>query len=67
MALNLGPHTLTLDESDRQLVLMALAHLAVERPGFDDALQLIAARIDNHNPRGRAEMYEDFKRLHHQR
>jgi hypothetical protein len=37
---------LVLEESDRQLVLMALAILSLECPGFDDALNRIAVRID---------------------
>jgi hypothetical protein len=57
-------HRLELDEGDRQLVLMALAHLSVERPGWDDALQRIAIRIDNTNPDGRPRMYDEFRLLH---
>ena len=52
-------HILQLDESERQLLLMALAHLANERPGFDHALTAIAQRIDNPGP----QMYNEFKRL----
>lgn len=50
-------------EGDRQLTLMALAHLAVERPGFDYALNLLACRIDNVE-NGRAKLYDQFKALH---
>ena len=39
--------TLLLDEGERQVVLMALAHLAVERPGWDALLSGIAKRIDS--------------------
>lgn len=61
-----------LDESQRQQVLMALAHLAVERPGFDHALTQIALLMDKriHGPAvggGESEptgqVFEDFKRL----
>lgn len=45
------------------MVLMALAHLAVERRGWDDALNRIAVRIDNVKD-GRAVMYDDFRALH---
>lgn len=45
------------DEGDRQLVLMALAHLATGRPGWDAALSSIAKQIDNSG------LYEAFKRL----
>jgi hypothetical protein len=53
-------HIITIDESQRQLLLMALAHLAVERPGFDCALREIADKMDNPGP----QLYLDFKRLH---
>ncbi len=56
-------HSLALGEGDRQLVLLALAHLANERPGFDDTLNKIAARIDNVAPTGRAVMFDSFKAL----
>lgn len=39
--------TLRLQESDRQLVLLALAILALRSPGFDWALSEIAIQIDN--------------------
>lgn len=53
---------MVLEEPDRQLILMALAHLSVERPGFDDALNRIALRFDN-NRGDRAEMYDGFREL----
>jgi hypothetical protein len=53
---------LELDESDRQMVLMALAHLSVSRPGWDDALNRIALRIDN-MIEGRADLYDRFRKL----
>jgi hypothetical protein len=52
-------HKLELEESDRQIVLMALAHLAVERPGWNYALSQIAQRIDNPGPA----LYNAFKEL----
>lgn len=58
--------TLELTEADRQLVLMALAHLAVEKPGFDYTLNLIALRIDNSiisRKQKRAKLYDEFKAL----
>lgn len=55
---------LELDESERQIVLLALARLAVERPGWDDALCRIAARVDNPNERGRPAMMDEFIVLH---
>ncbi len=53
---------LDLEEGDRQLVLMALAHLSLSHPGFDYALNLVAQRIDNVEA-GRAKLYDDFRRL----
>ena len=51
-------------EEERQLILMALAHLAVERPGWDDALSRIAMLMDNVVPDLGPELYRAFKRLH---
>jgi len=53
---------LLLDEGERQMLLLALAHLANERPGWDDTLNRIALRIDNVGGR-RATMYDQFKTL----
>jgi len=55
--------TIEIAEEDRQLMVMALAHLAVERPGWDDALGRIAERMDN-LVGGRPELYGRFKELH---
>jgi len=44
------------------MVLLALAHLANERPGWDDALHRIAVRIDAARD-GRAITYDNFKSL----
>lgn len=52
-------HELKIDEGERQMVLLALAELALSRPGWDHALSLIAERIDNPG----AEMYSELKRL----
>jgi hypothetical protein len=54
---------LSLDEGDRQMVLMALAHLAVEHHGWDYALNRIALQIDNKRD-GRAALYDEFRELH---
>lgn len=48
---------LKLDDRDRQAVVLAMAHLAVERPGWDSYLRGIAARLDP----GLA-MFDEFKR-----
>jgi hypothetical protein len=44
------------EEGDRQLILLAIAELALSRPGFDDTLGRIAARF------GGGEMFRGFKR-----
>ncbi len=52
-----------IDEGQRQLVLMALARLSVERPGFDTALNEIALKIDNRSTIGRGVLYDQFREL----
>lgn len=44
------------EEGNRQLVLLAIAELALSRPGFDHALGLIADQL------GGREMFDGFKR-----
>jgi hypothetical protein len=58
---NLG-HLFQIDEGERQALLLSLAHLANERPGWDDMLNRMALRIDN-EVSGRAQMYDEFKKL----
>ncbi len=54
--------TIKFDEFDRELMILALAHLAAERPGLDTALMRIAQRC------GRGghgiEVFNDYKFLH---
>lgn len=47
---------LVLDEGDRQLILLAIAELALSRPGFDDTLRRIAKLLFG------VEMFGGFKR-----
>lgn len=56
-------HVMRLEEGERQMVLMALAHLAVERPGWDDALQRLAMQLDNEQ-NNRPQMYDEFRKMH---
>ncbi len=49
--------TITIDEGDRQLVLLSLATLALHRPGFDYALYRLADKLVG------TQMYEMFKEL----
>ena len=51
---------LHLDEGERQALLLALGHLAADRPGWDDLLNRIAVRIDNVTA-GRAVMFDQFR------
>lgn len=51
---------LNLSEEDRQMMLLALAHVSVERPGWDYALNEIAKRMDNVTD-GRGVMYDSFR------
>lgn len=53
---------LILEEEERQILLLAMAHLSVDRPGWDDILNKIATRIDNVR-NGRASMYDEFRLL----
>jgi len=54
--------TLELTEEERQIVLLALARLSIERPGWDFALNEIAKRIDQVHPRfQRGVTYEAFR------
>jgi hypothetical protein len=55
--------TLELNEGDRQMVLLALAHLSIERRGWETALHAIALQIDNQRD-GRAVMFDEFRKLH---
>ena len=55
-------HELVIDEGQRQLVLMALAHLAVERPGFDYALAELAKKMDT-VVGDRPELYDRFREM----
>jgi len=57
--------TVEFDAADRQMVLLALAELALSRPGWDYALGEIAERFSPPSPEaisGR-ELFDQFKRL----
>lgn len=56
------PVRLELEEGERQVVLLALAALSIECPGWDHMLKEIARRIDN-DEGGRAKMYDGFREL----
>ncbi len=50
-------------EEQRQMVLLALAKLSVERPGWDQSLSEIAALMDPLNKEGLPSAYESMKAL----
>lgn len=64
--LELPTKTLTMkieiDEGQRQMMILALAHLSIERPGWDTALNELALKMDNVED-GRAVMYDQFRKL----
>ena len=49
-----------LEEEQRQATIMALAHLAVERPGWKAMLSEIALKMDTRNERGEPELFTSF-------
>lgn len=57
-------HTASVEEGQRQLLLLALAKLSRERPGFDFALNELAQHFDNVGPDGRAQMFDQFRGIH---
>ena len=57
-------HPLAVDESQRQMTLLALAHLSVRRPGWNSALSELALKLDTPDEKGRPKLYEQFKDLH---
>jgi hypothetical protein len=50
-------HAFTVTEEERQAVLLALAKLAIERPGWVYFLRGIAGKLDG------VEMFDEFLRL----
>jgi hypothetical protein len=57
-------HAIQLEEDQRQMVLLALAKLSIERPGWLDAIEELALRMDNRDPQGHPEMLYVFRRIH---
>ena len=57
-------YRLELDEGDRQLVLMALAHLAVERPGWEHWCENVAGPIDAKDEAGGPKLMREFAKMH---
>lgn len=55
-----------IEEDERQVILLALAHLAVERPGWRVMLEQIALKMDN-QVQCVPEMFTAFYTLRHER
>lgn len=53
-------HTITITEEDRQMIIMALARLAIDRPGWLQACNDVALQMDNRLPGDEAEMFHGF-------
>jgi hypothetical protein len=51
------------EEGDRQLLLRALAIAALDSPGFDFALRVIAAQLRGGPGEDGTALYDDFKRF----
>lgn len=58
-----APHTITVTEEQRQMILVALAELSIARPGWVMALEEAALTMDNEVD-GQAEMFEKLRRTH---
>jgi hypothetical protein len=58
--------TITLEESERQATLLALAHLAIERPGWMWMLSQIALKMDNRTANDEPELFTKFWQMHAQ-
>ncbi len=56
-------HHIELSEEDRQLVIMGLARLSLEYPGWAQALNEIALKMDNRLPDGSAEMFQELRAI----
>jgi hypothetical protein len=54
-------HTITITESQRQLILLALAKLSLARPGWHYATQETALLMDTKLDDGRAQRFEAFR------
>lgn len=58
------PHTIVIEEGDRQAILLALAELSIARPGWVFMLSEIALKMDNKTEEGFPQMFEQFRRNH---
>lgn len=60
-----GPTPIRIEEEERQMILLALAELSLARPGWEDALERIAKKMDNvvGDGPGHAELFHFFRGL----
>lgn len=56
--------TITLEEGQRQMTLLALAKLSIERPGWLWALEQAALLMDDKEPDGKPYMFGEFRRIY---
>jgi hypothetical protein len=56
--------TVDLEEGQRQMTLLALAKLSIERPGWLWALEQVALLMDDPEPDGKPYMFGEFRRTH---
>jgi hypothetical protein len=57
-------HTVLLEESERQMVLLALAKLSLEKPGWLHAIEELGLKMDNRTAQGKPEMLSEFRNIH---
>jgi hypothetical protein len=60
----LSNHFVEIDEEQRQIILLALARLSIECPGWLWAIEQIAVKMDNRDGDGRPEMLHQLRFLH---
>jgi hypothetical protein len=53
-----------MEEGQRQMTLLALAKLSIERPGWLWALEQVALLMDDPEPDGKPYLFEEFRRIH---
>lgn len=56
--------TIDIEEDERQMLLLALAELSLQRPGWLHACETLALKFDNKQPDGRAQLFDQFRRNH---
>ncbi len=55
--------TIQIDESQRQLIILALAKLSMERPGWTNMLNETALLMDPPNEQGDSKMFTNFRHI----